>query len=112
MPFVLIRELPSTEKESRRQEALVRERYAEVFQDVEELIADHSIKSLYRANTVEQQEHNTPMRSKLKMLVPSIGIFFTPLPLREAFLRTDVKRAISQRRFVAPSFNGMTALIR
>lgn len=48
------------------------------------------------------------MRSKLKMLVPSIGIFFTPLPLREAFLQTDSKRAISQRRFVAPSFNGIT----
>ena len=42
VPFVLIRELPSTERESRRDEALVRERYAEVLKDVEELIEDHS----------------------------------------------------------------------
>jgi len=40
------------------------------------------------------------------MLVPTIGIFFTPLPLKQAFLTTDPQRAISQRRFVAPSFNG------
>ena len=46
-------------------------------------------------------------RSKLKMLVPTIGIFFTPLHLREAFLTTEPHRAISQRRFVAPSFNGI-----
>lgn len=41
------------------------------------------------------------------MLVPTVGIFFTRLPLREAFLTTEPQRAISQRRFVAPSFNGM-----
>jgi IMP and pyridine-specific 5'-nucleotidase len=46
------------------------------------------------------------MQSKLKMLVPTIGIFFTPLPLRQAFLTTEPVRAISQRRYVAPSFNG------
>lgn len=44
--------------------------------------------------------------SKLKMLVPTIGMFFTPLPLKEAFLITEPQRSISQRRFVAPSFNG------
>jgi hypothetical protein len=48
--------------------------------------------------------------SKLKMLVPTIGVFFTPLPLREAFLTTEPQRAISQRRFVAPSFNGILSL--
>ena len=40
------------------------------------------------------------------MLVPTVGIFFTSLPLRQAFLTTEPQRAISQRRFVAPSFNG------
>jgi IMP and pyridine-specific 5'-nucleotidase len=44
------------------------------------------------------------------MLVPTIGMFFTGLPLRKAFLLTDFRRAISQRRFVAPSFNGTTPL--
>jgi IMP and pyridine-specific 5'-nucleotidase len=55
---------------------------------------------------VVHQDSNTPFMSKLKMLVPTIGIFFTPLPLNEAFLTTEPQRAISQRRFVAPSFNG------
>jgi IMP and pyridine-specific 5'-nucleotidase len=50
------------------------------------------------------------MQSKLKMLVPTIGIFFTRLPLRMAFLTTESVRAISQRRYVAPSFNGTTSL--
>ena len=56
--------------------------------------------------TVAHQDENTPLQSKLKMLVPTIGIFFTRLPLRDAFLVTEPHRAISQRRFVAPSFNG------
>jgi len=60
---------------------------------------------------VAHQRENTPLRSKLKMLVPTIGIFFTPLPLREAFLTTEPQRAISQRRFVAPSFNGILRLL-
>lgn len=63
-----------------------------------------------RLMVVKHQDEDTPMLSKLKMLVPTIGMFFTPLPLREAFLTTEPKRAISQRRFVAPSFNGTHAL--
>jgi len=59
---------------------------------------------------VAHQDKNTPLQSKLKMLVPTIGIFFTPLPLRQAFLTTEHQRAISQRRFVAPSFNGTPSL--
>jgi IMP and pyridine-specific 5'-nucleotidase len=55
---------------------------------------------------VAHQDENTPTQSKLKMLVPTIGVFFTPLPLREAFLLAEPRRAISHRRFVAPSFNG------
>ena|SRR5277367_5831575 len=50
------------------------------------------------------------MQSKLKMLVPTIGVFFTRLPLKKAFLTTEPQRAISQRRFVAPSFNGIPSL--
>ena len=59
---------------------------------------------------VAHQDENTPLQSKLKMLVPTIGIFFTPLPLRQAFLTTEPQRAISQRRYVAPSFNGTCPL--
>jgi IMP and pyridine-specific 5'-nucleotidase len=52
------------------------------------------------------------MHSKLKMLVPTVGRFFTPLPLKTAFLITEPQRAISQRRFVAPSFNGISSIFR
>lgn len=75
--------------------ANVRRRYAEIMRDVEELINDHIV----------QQEAGAPERSKLKSLVPTVGNFFTPLPLEAAFLFQDELRRISSRHFVAPSFN-------
>ena len=55
--------------------------------------------------TVEHQKQGTSERSKLKFLVPSVSIFFTPLLLEKAFIYQDRRRSISSRRFVAPSFN-------
>ncbi|KAL8947917.1 MAG: hypothetical protein Q9222_005842 [Ikaeria aurantiellina] len=63
--------------------------------DVEELINDH----------IAQQKRGNHARSKLKLLVPSVGVFFTPLHLEEAFKFQDDRRKISSRRFVPPSFN-------
>ncbi|TKA77857.1 hypothetical protein B0A55_05158 [Friedmanniomyces simplex] len=69
-------------------------RYGQIMQDVEGLIQDH----------IACQK--TPGSiSKLKLLVPSVGLFFTPLPLQDAFAYQDAKRRMSSRRFVAPSFN-------
>ena len=45
------------------------------------------------------------------MLVPSISAFFTPLPLEDAFRYQDSIRAISSRRFVAPSFNDIRLIL-
>jgi len=45
------------------------------------------------------------------MLVPTISTFFTPLALEEAFLVQDAARAISSRRFVAPSFNDIRLIL-
>ena len=45
------------------------------------------------------------------MLVPTISSFFTPLALEQAFLVQDSKRAISSRRFVAPSFNDIRLIL-
>lgn len=50
-------------------------------------------------------------QSKLKLLVPSIGTFFTPLPLADAFRYQDRKRSISSRRFVPPSFNDIRLIL-
>lgn len=45
------------------------------------------------------------------MLVPTIGIFFTPLALEAAFRYQDSLRAISSRRFVPPSFNDIRLIL-
>ncbi|KKZ68822.1 IMP-specific 5'-nucleotidase 1 [[Emmonsia] crescens] len=69
--------------------------------DVESLIDDH----------ISHQKSGTSHRSKLKLLVPSIGNFFTPLPLADAFRYQDMKRFISSRRFVPPSFNDIRNIL-
>ncbi|KAI9826144.1 MAG: IMP 5'-nucleotidase [Thelocarpon impressellum] len=70
-------------------------RYAEIMRDVESLINDQ----------IAHQKAGTPDRSKLRLLVPSVGTFFTPLQLEKAFVYQDGRRFISSRRFVPPSFN-------
>ncbi|KAI8826820.1 IMP-specific 5-nucleotidase [Fimicolochytrium jonesii] len=76
-------------------------RYCEVLQCVEELIYDHIL----------HQRQNLIELSRLSALVPSIGRFFTPLPLRNSFIRQDAKRAIAARRSVPPSFNDIRAVL-
>jgi IMP and pyridine-specific 5'-nucleotidase len=61
--------------------------------------------------TVEHQKVGTDGQSKLKLLVPSIGTFFTRLPLTDAFRYQDRKRFISSRRFVPPSFNDIRLIL-
>jgi IMP and pyridine-specific 5'-nucleotidase len=60
---------------------------------------------------VEHQNDGTDGHSKLKLLVPSIGPFFTRLPLADAFRYQDRKRFISSRRFVPPSFNDVRLIL-
>ena len=76
-------------------------RYAEILRDVEELINDH----------IAHQKSGTQEFSKLKHLVPSVGVFFTPLLLERAFEYQDEKRKISSRRFVPPSFNDIRLIL-
>ncbi|KAI9844261.1 MAG: IMP 5'-nucleotidase [Sclerophora amabilis] len=60
---------------------------------------------------VALQKAGNQNRSKLKLLVPSVGIFFTPLQLEAAFAYQDRQRCISSRRFVAPSFNDIRLIL-
>ncbi|TPX14911.1 uncharacterized protein E0L32_005020 [Thyridium curvatum] len=76
-------------------------RYAEIMRDVEYMIDDH----------IAHQNEENPLPSKLKLLVPSIGPFFTRLPLEAAFKYQDSKRYISSRRFVSPSFNDVRLIL-
>ncbi|KIX06741.1 uncharacterized protein Z518_04717 [Rhinocladiella mackenziei CBS 650.93] len=77
-----------------------RQRYAEIFRDVEDLILDQI-----------NHQNSSGSRSKLSMLVPTISTFFTPLALEDAFKHQDSIRAISSRRFVAPSFNDIRLIL-
>lgn len=79
----------------------MRQRYAETMGDLERLVNDHRY----------HEREGEPNRSKLKLLVPSVGKLFTSLPLRDAFLYQDAKRHISSRRFVAPSFNDVRIIL-
>lgn len=76
-------------------------RYAEIMKDIEGMIDDH----------IAHQTTNKPYTSKLKLLVPSIGTFFTRLPLADAFRYQDRIRFISSRRFVPPSFNDVRLIL-
>lgn len=76
-------------------------RYAEIMRDVEVMIDDHII----------LQNEDSPFPSKLKLLVPTVGPFFTRLPLEAAFKYQDRKRYISRRRFVSPSFNDVRLIL-
>lgn len=86
-------------------ERTLQSRYLEVFEDVEKLIED---------TIILDQLHNDPhhvARSRLRQLVPTVGKFFTKLPLKEAFLIEDKKRLISRRNLVSPSFNDVRSVL-
>ncbi|EMD89084.1 hypothetical protein COCC4DRAFT_196396 [Bipolaris maydis ATCC 48331] len=88
--------------ESVEQQAnIAQRRYAEIMRDVEEIINDH----------IQHQKDGKPDRSKLKLLVPSVANFFTPLALHDAFIWQDQRRFISHRRFVPPSFNDVRLVL-
>ncbi|ERF69620.1 hypothetical protein EPUS_03612 [Endocarpon pusillum Z07020] len=116
----------------------VHRRYAEIMRDVEGLVNDHSRSHVsfltyflkgalsqtgairfYSYCHIESakvdlflvRHQSLQTTSKLKMLVPSIGSFFTPLHLEAAFIYQDKQRAISSRRFVAPSFNDVRLIL-
>lgn len=89
----------------KRVEKTLQSRFLEVFEDVEKLIED-TIKM-----DQNHPEPNQVARSRLRQLVPTVGKFFTPLPLKEAFLIEDRKRLISRRNLVSPSFNDVRSVL-
>ncbi|KAM4064836.1 IMP-specific 5'-nucleotidase domain-containing protein [Hirsutella rhossiliensis] len=95
-------------------------RYAEIMRDVEMMIDDHISRQKHSHARGQSQDgvgtrplpppqHHLP--SKLGMLVPTAGPFFTRLPLEAAFKYQDRKRYISSRRYVAPSFNDVRLIL-
>ncbi|PFH56250.1 hypothetical protein XA68_16833 [Ophiocordyceps unilateralis] len=97
-------------------------RYAEIMRDVEKMIDDHisrqcvassssSSSTTTTATAITPTTTTTCRPSKLAMLVPTAGPFFTRLPLASAFAYQDSKRNISWRRYVAPSFNDVRLVL-
>lgn len=80
------------------------DRYMEVFSDVEKLVDSTRYLDSFCAEDVLS-------RSRLRQLVPSVGKFFTRLPLREAFEIEDKKKHVSRRRLVSPSFNDVRSIL-
>ncbi|ODQ81447.1 hypothetical protein BABINDRAFT_32731 [Babjeviella inositovora NRRL Y-12698] len=106
VPFVLhsgngITASTSSTGQNTKVTADARRRYAEVFYDLERLIEDK----------ITQDNCNTPGNSRLKQLVPTVGEFYTKLPLERAFYVEDARRSISVRRLVAPSFNDVRLIL-
>ena len=90
----------------------IRSQYAEILKDVEELILNKIEFDKKKSDNDEEYLNESSLgRSRLNLLVPSIGTFFTPLPLEKAFLWEDSVKAISARRMVAPSFNDVRRLL-
>lgn len=103
-PFVLYAVKPAgtiSDVEEVMVDSEARRRYAEIFHDLETLVDNH----------IEMTRAGMPELSRLHQLVPSIGTFFTPLPLEKAFYIEDQRRSISERRLVAPSFNDIRLIL-
>lgn len=83
-----------------------RKRYLEIFADVEKLV-DHTI----FMDEINERNPTKVAVSRLRKLVPSVGRFFTALPLKEAFDIEDERRCISKRRLVSPSFNDVRVIL-
>jgi len=90
-PFILHQHLNSNESTP-----FLRQGYADVMMRLEDLILGHI---------------QNPQQSHLSQLVPSLTNFFSPLPLKEAFLVFDKHTQLSQRRFVPPSFNDIRHIL-
>ncbi|KAJ3313729.1 IMP 5'-nucleotidase [Boothiomyces sp. JEL0838] len=76
-------------------------RYLEILGCIEELVEDH-------INCIQMGK---PDSARLNRLVPSLGRFFTKLPLQQAYEYINENRSISTRRFVPPSFNDIRHLL-
>ncbi|KAJ2709418.1 IMP 5'-nucleotidase, partial [Coemansia sp. D1744] len=97
-PFVLH---PHDEESKATQEQENANRYAGIFGSIEMLIDEHR----------ELLQAGIPTHSRLAKLVPSIGTFFTRLPLEAAFRHINRTNRISARKHVPPSFNDIRRIL-
>ncbi|CCF57514.1 hypothetical protein KAFR_0C05230 [Kazachstania africana CBS 2517] len=90
----------------------IKSQYAEILKDVEQLIKNKIEYDLRVENNDSNYLNKSSLgKSRLNLLVPTIGTFFTELPLEKAFLWEDSVKAISSRRMIAPSFNDVRHIL-
>jgi IMP and pyridine-specific 5'-nucleotidase len=85
--------------------------HSKLLSQIDRTFASHCFLRLTCYTVVLHQNATSPLPSKLKLLVPTVGPFFTRLPLEAAFKFQDTHRHISSRRFVAPSFNDVRLIL-
>ena len=90
----------------------------ETFRHFEELIEEHREwtrlvnESTLSSTTAAFQTKGVNSRlSKLRQLVPTVGVFHTNLPLRRAFKAYDDKYKVTARRHVTVSFNEIRQIL-
>jgi IMP and pyridine-specific 5'-nucleotidase len=79
---------------------------ADTFSHFEVLIEEHrliALKNVEGGGGQQQQQQQQP--SRLQQLVPTIGTFHTPLPLRKAFKVYNDKHRLTKRKHIQISFN-------
>ncbi|OEU12137.1 IMP-specific 5-nucleotidase [Fragilariopsis cylindrus CCMP1102] len=94
----------------------------DTFSHFEELVNEHRDMMCCNANTILYEDNGNgggassstidanlnpvePRQSRLKRLVPTVGIFHTSLPLRKAYEIYNAKYRLDKRRHLAISFN-------
>jgi len=79
----------------------------DTFSHFEELVNEHREICMEASSSSGESHHHhyEPKQSRLKKLVPTVGVFHTPLPLRQAYEAYNAKYKLDKRRHLAISFN-------
>jgi len=80
---------------------------ADTFSHFEELVNEHREVCLSSSSSSPRNGSRTSAsrQSRLQRLVPTVGVFHTPLPLRRAYEAYNAKYKLDRRRHLAISFN-------
>jgi len=84
---------------------------ADTFSHFEMLIDEHRLMTdklqseMHSNSAIHVSSSNLFVQSRLKQLVPSVGTFYTRLPLRKAFEAYNAKYGVTKRRHICISFN-------
>lgn len=73
--------------------------------------SEHYSLSLGEVERLMDEHRVNPRVSRLSALVPTVGVFHTPLPLSQAFAHFDKERKMTARSHIQPSFNEIRLIL-